>query len=133
MKVKELFNAINNQKDKEYGKLLILFQVKPEAIFRGKFLPIKDSKVRYGTNDYELFQNSLKESVNDYVYDLIINKELDSHGLNCWPIFDDDVRKRNGQGEGKGYIFNIYLYPANEFDSHKETFLNGYHKRFDEK
>ena len=132
MKVKELFDMINNQTDKEYGKLLILFQVKPEAIFRGKFLPIKDSKVMYGTNDYEMFQNSLKKSVSDYVYDLIINKELDDKGLDCWPIFDDDVRKRNEQGEGKGYIFNIYLYPPDQFNSYKETYLNGHHKRYDE-
>jgi len=132
MKVKELFEAINNPKDEEYGKLLILFQVKPEAMFRGKFLPIKDSLVMYGTNDYELFQNSLKTSVNNYLYDLIINKELDNKGLNCWPIFDDKVRKKNGEGEGKGYIFNIYLYPATEFDSYKDNFLNGYHKHYDE-
>lgn len=133
MKVRDLFEKINNPKDNEYGKLLILFQVMPVARFRGKFLPINDSEVMYGTNNYELFESALKKSVNAYVYDLIINKEMDDEGLNCWPIFDDEVRKEKGQGEGKGYIFNIYLYPANEFDYYKDIYLHRYHKRFDEK
>lgn len=134
MKVKDLFDKIKNPKDEDYGKLLILFQATPEAIFRGKFMPIKDPQVMYGTNDYEMFQKSLKKSASDYVYDLVINKELGKKGLHCWPIFDEDVLKGNGHGEGvgQGYTFNIYLYPANELSSYKDTYINGHHKRYDQ-
>jgi hypothetical protein len=111
--IKEIFEALHDEENKRFFNNLVLLTHNDENYT----CALTDESVRYGTNDYEVFENAVKNDFSLDVANQILTYEIQLFDRDFYfmaldttiPYFVDDEKK----------VLHITAYPKEEFEDTK--------------
>lgn len=115
--IKEIFEALHDKDNERFFNNLILLTHDDEDYT----CALTDETVRYGTDNYQLFEQAVKKDFSSEEANQILTYEIELFDSDfCFMALDDTITYFADEAKTQKKILHITAYPKDEFEETKE-------------